>query len=30
MRDPGQLAQLDLCVAEPQIASLIQAYGGTP
>jgi hypothetical protein len=30
MGDPGQLAMLDLYMADPQMAGLIQAYGGTP
>jgi hypothetical protein len=30
MGDPAQLAQIDLYMADPQVASLMQAYGGTP
>jgi hypothetical protein len=30
MGDPGQLGMLDLYMADPQIAGLIQAYGGQP
>jgi hypothetical protein len=30
MGDPGQLAQLDLYMADPQVVSLMQAYGGSP